>query len=506
MTRSTRDRDGAAAGTGSGAARRPRGAEPPAASDRRRTWALVAAAVTGTLAATYLALAGTSVGRKAVADDLWFFQVEALTRNQLGGRPALVLCGLALALLAGAWLLLGWALRQGAGTRAVVVCGTLWAVPFAVGMPLFSPDVYHYAAVGSSMQHGVQPFLDGPDAAGDIRGIRGGEPIWLENASPYSPLFVRLIGGLAALFDEDVRAIVVALRVLTVLALVATAVIVLQIARRCGLDPALSLWLVVVNPVVLVHGVSGSHNDALMLVFALAGAWAALARRPYLAVTLCALGAGVKIMALAVVAVIAVEAAWRQPTTARRVRTMVQIGGTGLGVFLVATTLCGYGLTWARNLSVPGLAVEPLSPPTALAFVVDPGDPPVDVVRAAALVVGALTCLWLLTLVPRWGVLRPTAWIFVTIVLTGSVVWPWYLTWPLAFLALSGIRAERIMVVVASVAGIFLTLPGGQATLPLLGRPLADAVVVALVVSAGAAAWLRMRRRRTPPVPAGAPA
>jgi hypothetical protein len=475
-----------------------------AADGRRRRLLLVAAAVAGTLATGYLALAGTSVGRKVAADDLWYFQVEALTRSHLGGRLALVLCGLALALLAGAWLLLGRALQLGAGTRAVALLGTLWAVPLTIGMPLFSPDVYHYAAVGSSMQHGVQPFVDGPSAAGDIPGIRGGEQIWLDNPSPYSPLFVRLIGALGWLFHEDVRAIVVALRVLAVLAVVAAGLIVLRIARLQGLDEARSLWLVAANPVLLLHAVSGSHNDVLMLVFVLAGAWAALAHRPYLAVTLCAVGAGIKIMALAVVVVIAVDAAYRMPA-GRRLRVLVQTAGTGLGVFLVAVTACGYGLTWVRNLSVPGLAVEPLSPPTALAFVLNPGHPPVDLIRLVALAIGAGVCLWLLTRVPRWGLLRVTAWVFVVVVLSGAAVWPWYLSWPLAFLALSGVREERWLVVVVSVAGIFLALPGGQATLPLLGRPLADVVVVAVLLAAGGGAvW--SRRRRRPVVPARAPA
>ncbi|WP_409330444.1 polyprenol phosphomannose-dependent alpha 1,6 mannosyltransferase MptB [Trujillonella humicola] len=471
--------------------------------DARRRWALLAAAVSGTLAATYLALAGTSVGRKVAADDLWFFQVESLTRTQLGGRPALVLAGLALAVFAGAWLLLGLAVRLGAGTRAVAVVATLWSVPLAIGIPLFSPDVYHYAAVGASMQNGVHPFTEGPDAAGDLPGIRGGEPIWLEQPSPYSPLFVRLLGLLGWLFDEDVRLMVVALRVLTVLAIVASAVCVLGIARRCGLDPAGSLWLVVANPVLLLHGVSGSHNDAIMLAFVLAGAWAAFAHRPYLAVTLCAVGAGVKIMALAVVAVIAVDAAWRLTGTARRVRRLAQVGGTGLGVFLIAVTACGYGLTWVGNVSVPGLAQEPLSPPTALAYLFSTDDPPVGPIRAVALGIGALVCLWLLTRVPEWGILRATGWIFVTVVVSGSVVWPWYLSWPLAFLALTGVALERRIVVVASVAAVFLALPGGQGTLPLLGRPLADAVVVAGVLAALGAAWWHRRRRR-PPVPARA--
>jgi hypothetical protein len=474
------------------------------APDRRRQRVLVvAAAVSGTLATAYLALAGTGVGRHVAARDLWFFQVAAVTRSELGGRPALVLCGLALALLAGAWLLLGRAVQLGAGTRAVAWLTVLWSIPLAVGIPLFSPDVYHYAAVGASTQHGVDPYVDGPGAAGDIPGIRGGEEIWLDNPSPYSPPFVRLLDGLAGLLDEDPRAMVVALRVLTVLALVGIALVVVRIARLQGLDPTRSLWLTVANPLVLLHAVSGSHNDALMLVFVLAGVWAALLRRPYLAASLCALGAGVKVMALAVVVIVAIDAAGRHAELRDRLRALVQVGATGLAVFVAAVTASGYGWGWTGALSVPGLAIEPLSPPTALAVLISRDDPPLDAVRAAALAVGALVCLWLFAQVPRWGVIRVTAWVFVVILLTGSVVWPWYFLWPLLFLALTGVRTDRLIVVVSSVAGVFLLLPGGDATLRRFGRPLADALVlgVLLAVAAGAL-WVRNRRSREP-VPAG---
>ncbi|WP_147261928.1 polyprenol phosphomannose-dependent alpha 1,6 mannosyltransferase MptB [Blastococcus sp. TF02A-26] len=472
------------------------GGEAPVAVDpRQRTRALVGAAVAGTLATTYLALAGTGVGRNVAARDLWFFQVEAITRSELGGRPALLLLGVALVLLTGAWLCLGWAVRHGAGTRAVAVLGGLWSLPLTIGIPLFSPDAYIYTAVGVSMQHGVDPYTEGAQAAGDVPGIRGGEEIWLENPSPYSPPFLRLLDLLARVFDEDVRAIVVALRVLTVLAWIGLAVLVVRIARLSGFDPARTLWLVVANPLFLLHGVSGVHNDVLMLVFLLAGVWLALLRRPYLAVALCALGAGVKVMALAGVAVIAVDAAWRHARLADRIRVLVQVGGTGLAVFVAAASACGLGWAWVGNIDVPGLAIEPLSPPTALAVLIDADDPPLDPVRTAALAVGALVCLALLTRVPQWGVLRPTAWILVTIVLTGSAVWPWYLMWPVLLLALTGIRVDRWLAIVASAAGSFLVLPGGQATLQRLGRPLADALVLVVLVAAGAAAlWLRARR------------
>ncbi|SEO69805.1 polyprenol phosphomannose-dependent alpha 1,6 mannosyltransferase MptB [Trujillonella endophytica] len=461
----------------------------------RRKRAVLAAAVAGTLATTYLALAGTSVGRNVAAEDLWFFQVEAITRTALGARPALVLCGLALVLLGAAWLLLGWAVRHGAGTRTVVSLGALWSAPLAIGIPLFSPDAYIYTAVASSIQHGVDPFLDGPEAAGDVRGIRGGEQIWLENPSPYSPPFVRLLDLLAKVFHEDVRSVVVALRVLTVLAWIGLAVLAARIARLQGFDPTRTLWLVVANPLFLLHGVSGAHNDALMLVLLLAGVWLAMLRRPYLAVVLCAVGAGVKVIALAAVAVIAIDAAWRMPTLRERLRVLVSIGGTGLAVFVVAVTACGYGWTFLGNLDVPGLANEPLSPPTALANLISHSDPPLDAVRAVALAAGALICLWLLTRVPEWGLVRPTAWILVTIVLTGSVVWPWYFMWPVLLLALTGIRVDRWLAIGASLGSVYLALPGGEGTLGYLSRPLADALVVGGLAGAGAVAlWVRRRR------------
>ena len=479
------------------------GGETPVVVDpRQRTRALIAAAVVGTLASAHLAVAGTGVGRNVAAEGLWFFQVRGLTYSELGGRLAVLLCGLALVLLVSAWLLLGWAVRHGAGTRAVVLLGALWSVPLAVGIPLFSPDAYIYTAVGVSIQHGIDPFVEGAGAAGDVPGIRGGEEIWLDNPSPYSPPFVRLLDLLANVFQEDVRAIVVALRVIMVLAWIGLAVLAARVARLQGIEPVRTVWLVVANPLFLLHTVSGAHNDVLMLFFLLAGVMLALMRRPYLAATLCAVGGGVKVMALAGVAVIAVDAAWRLPTLRERIRVLVQVGATGLAVFVAMVTACGWGWSWVGNLSVPGLAVEPLSPPTALAVLLNADDPPLGPVRAAALAIGAVICFVLLTRVPQWGVVRPLAWILVVIVLTGAAVWPWYLTWPILFLALTDIRVDRWLVIGVSAAGSFLVMPGGKSTLPRLGRPLADALVLAFLLVAGVTAmWLRAQRRRPPEVP-----
>ena len=44
-----------------------------------------------------------------------------------------------------------------------------------------------------------------------------------------------------------------------------------KLARRCGLDTGLAMWLGAANPLVLFHLVSGMHNEALMVGLMLAG-------------------------------------------------------------------------------------------------------------------------------------------------------------------------------------------------------------------------------------------
>ncbi len=459
--------------------------------------ALVAAAVLGTAATTYLALAGTLLGQTRVAEDLWFFELSGLSPEGLGEPAAYTLAGVSVAALIGAWLLLGRAVGLGARAPVVFLVAALWALPLLAGPPLFSPDAYHYAAIGSAIQHDVDPFVDGPAAAGDVEGTRGAEPFWDRTPTPYSPPFVVLLAWISSLADEDLHTVLVVLRVLTVLGWVLLGGLVVRLARRCGVDPAHAAWLAVANPLLLVHAVSGLHNDALMTVLAVAGLAAALARRPYLGVALLVAAACVKVTALALIPVVVLSAAWRMPTRPAQLRVLAGTAALGAGGFALAVTVCGYGWRWVGNLSVPGKTVEPLSPPTALAFLVDPSDPPLDLVRGVALALGVAVSAFLLTRLPRWGVVRVAAWIWLAVLLSGASLWPWYLMPATVLLALTGRRGHTRLVVGWSVAGLFLALPGGRATLSLIERPWVDAGV--LLVLAGVAAFaVRSRLRQTP--------
>lgn len=440
---------------------------------------LVVSGLLGLVATTYLAVAGHGLGLHLTAPDLWFFEDNPdLSPDELGFDTARGWSSAALGLWAAAWLLAGLALRRGIRARWLLVLGLVWSVPLVIGPPLFTADPWFYTAIGNAVQLGVDPFEEGPGVLGDIEAVRGAEEFWRFSPTPYSPPFVALLSGLSWLFGQDVLAQLVAIRVLCVAAWAVCAVVVCRIARHLGGSPAVAMWLGAINPLVLLHLVSGAHNDALMLGLLLPGLLLALTGRPLLGILLCVAAAGVKATALIVVLVIGVDWARRQTTWPARLRALVLAGGLGAGTFALTVQLSGYGWTFLENLDTPGKALEALTPTTALAYVLDLQDPPVDGARQAGIVVAVVLSLLFLTRLRRWGLVRVTSWIALTVILTGSVVWPWYLVWPTMLFAAAGVAAERLVVVLWSVALLFTVLPGGHPVLALYVRPGPDQLVL----------------------------
>ncbi len=476
----------------------PRGHEGP----RAGTAALLGvSALLGVVATTYLVVAGNSLGLHLTVPDLWFFEGHSdLHPDELGVVAARWWSGGAMALLAVAWLLAGLALRRGAGARSLLVVGLVWSVPLVVGPPLFTADPWFYTAIGAAVQAGVDPFQYGPGVLGDVEAVRGAEDFWRYSPTPYSPPFVALLSGLAWLFDKDMLSVLVAVRVLCVAGWAACAFAVGRIAQHVGGSPAVAVWLGAINPLVLVHLVSGNHNDALMLGLLLPGLLLALRGRPLLGVLLCVAAAGIKATALLAVLVIGVDWALRQAGWPARLRALALAGGLGAGAFALSVQLSGWGWRFLGNLDTPGKALEAMTPTTALAYTLDFRDPPIDETRLAGTVVAVVLGLLFLTRLRRWGLVRVLSWIALTVVLTGSAVWPWYFVWPTMLFAAAGVFAERLVVVLWSVVLLFTVLPGGHPVGALLSRPLTDQIVLAVlgaVIVGGLVHVLRSRGRRS---------
>lgn len=480
----------------------------PAGTERagRGTVLLLAvSALLGAVGTTYLAVAGNSLGQHLFAPHLWFYDDHPdLTPAALGFDAARWWNAGALALWAGAWLLAGLALRRGARARWLLVVGLVWSVPLVIGAPLFTGDPWFYTAIGAAVQNGVDPFQYGPGVLGDVESVRGAEEFWRFSPTPYSPPFVALLSGLSWLFDERMLAVLVAVRVLCVAGWAVCALMVCRIAQRTGRSPAVAMWLGAINPLVLLHLVSGNHNDALMLALLLPGLLLALMDRPLLGTLLCVGAAGIKATALLAVLVIGVDWAQRQDGWPARLRALALVGGVGAGTFALSVQLSGWGWSFLGNLDTPGRALEALTPTTALAFTLDVGDPPIDGARQAGIVVAVVLSLLFLTRLRSWGLVRVVSWIALTVVLTGSVVWPWYLIWPTMLFAAAGVAAERLVVVLWSLVLLFTVLPGGHPVAALYERPGPDQIVLGVLgvaIVAGLVHVLLSRRR--PRLPAG---
>ncbi|MDQ4040967.1 MAG: hypothetical protein M3141_04385, partial [Actinomycetota bacterium] len=179
------------------------------------------------------------------------------------------------ALMFGCWLVVLAGVRA-LGVRTVLAAVVLLHALFLLGPPLPLTDVFNYlnyARLGA--EHGINPYVEVPatlpsDPTYDFA-------TWHHLLSPYGPLFTLASYALVPL---GVSGGYWALKLVTVGASLGCLALVWRLAERRGTDPLFAVAFVGLNPLVLVYGVGGVHNDFLMLALMLAGVGALLAGRP----------------------------------------------------------------------------------------------------------------------------------------------------------------------------------------------------------------------------------
>ncbi|HLJ09091.1 MAG TPA: polyprenol phosphomannose-dependent alpha 1,6 mannosyltransferase MptB, partial [Acidimicrobiia bacterium] len=182
----------------------------------------------------------------------------------------------------------------GVPVRKLVAVGALWTVPLLIAPPLFSRDVYSYAAQGEMMSHHISPYHYGPGVLGATPMVNLVDPLWLNVPAPYGPLFMGVDGLAASAAGHDALATVVLLRLLAVAGVGLMAIGIPMLARALGRDPAQALTLAVLNPVTILHLIGGAHNDALMLGLLVLGVALSKQGRPIAGLVVCALATAVK--------------------------------------------------------------------------------------------------------------------------------------------------------------------------------------------------------------------
>ncbi len=222
----------------------------------------------------------------------------------------------------------------------------LWAMPMLVIAPLFSRDVYSYAAQGEMVSHHMSPYLYGPAQLGNNSYTAPVDPLWANAPAPYGPLFLQIDGLFARITFHNDLATIVLLRLLALVGVLLIARCVPKLARLYHRDGAELFTLMVLNPVTLLHLIGGAHNDALMLGLLLSGLVAAKEKRPIVAVVLCALATAIK--APAAFGIVYVGWTWlgSQASVRDRIRPVVTaglLGSRGSGPLLLCQR-AGLGL------------------------------------------------------------------------------------------------------------------------------------------------------------------
>ena len=453
--------------------------------------------------ATVLVVSGCSFTNspfKLSMANTWFFGEPSANQS---GTPSetkyilsVVLVYGGLLLLMRVWLRLAevMKLHRGASLKSLWWTLALWAGPLVVAPPLFSRDVFSYAAQGEMTSHHISPYLFGPFTLGSSPYVNPVDPLWGNTPAPYGPLFLFLDGTIDRITRHNALATVVGLRLLETAAVALIGYGVVLLARGLGRDPGEAFVLSAMNPLVLLTLIGGAHNDAIMAGLLVVGIALAVQRHPYWALLFCSLATAIK--APAVVGLAYVAWTWLGPRASlrQRVRPLLVGGAIAAATLGLSTWLAGFGFGWVKNLLSNGTVRSWAAPATAVGMAIGNVVHKVglesvsittvlSVTRFLGLAAAAGFALWLLWHAERRGWVRSLGLSLVLIVELGPVVQPWYLAWGLVLLAASYKGREHFWLLALSITGPFIGIPGGRALLDGLvhSNPLLIATAVAVL-------------------------
>lgn len=304
---------------------------------------------------------------------------------------------------------------------AIAICG--------LAPPLLSADVFGYVAWGELGAHGVNPYSHASIAVGHdaVRPFL----LWHHGSTPYGPLFTASTYALAPL---SVAAALWSLKAVAALCAVGCVVLLWRAAERLGRSPAQAVFALGLNPLVLVYGVGGAHNDLMLEAVVLAGALAVAAGRERT-------GAGAFVAAAALKASALVALPFLVAGSPRLRRPVVAALTTG-----VALAVCAFAVFGAPLLNLAGALgaqqhnVAIHSFPAELARLAGAGGVPPWAHLVADGVLLAVVC-GLLVRTRRGGDwLTNAGWAYVALLVTTAWLLPWYVAWAVPFAALSSDR------------------------------------------------------------------
>jgi alpha-1,6-mannosyltransferase len=421
-------------------------------------------AVLGALATASIVI-GSVLGGASFETHLpgaWFFGMPGGLLGGVGSRAvlppaaslALVFGGLILLTRVWLGLLRALARRPGFPVKRVVLVLVIWCVPLLLAPPLFSRDVYTYAAQGEMMSHHINPYAYGPEVLGSTPFNTMADSTWSGTESPYGPTFLAIDGVLDQASGHVFLADMLLLRLLEVGGIALIVAATPTLARALKRDPAHAILLGAGSPLVLLSLLAGSHNDALMLGLLMAGLAVATRFGTVPGVVLCALAAGVK--SPAALGVVFLGWVWAGPGAPWRRR----VGHTlGAGLIALATLECvslisGTGWGWVRTTTTADASFTGVTPvniaarvASAFGHILQVPFSTLDarpVFSILGLLVAVILGVRLLLRAPVDGAVRNLGLTLLALSLLGPIVWAWYVTWGIVVLSAVAVPTGRL--------------------------------------------------------------
>ncbi|MCQ9165315.1 polyprenol phosphomannose-dependent alpha 1,6 mannosyltransferase MptB [Arthrobacter sp. STN4] len=492
----------------------------------RRRWTGRSAMWQGFAGSVLLLLGSISVGWMATS-------VSPLIRTPLfilaRTTPAAVitctvmLCVGALLLLR-AWLrlrqhLAGW----DPSTRPLLVKAlALWTAPMMLALPLFSRDSYAYIGQGRLMQQGLNPYTNGISALSNYYNL-GPDTLWTEAPTPYGPVWLWLEQAAVGLANGSPELALVPFRLASLLGLVLLAVYVPRLAARHGFNPQRALWLVVLNPVLLINFIGSVHNDSLMLGLVVAGLYYASGRHPVWGIVLVTLSIAIKPITLIALPFAGLLWAGSQAGWLRKFGLWAATLGISMAIMAAMGLVNGLGFGWLAALNTPGTVwiwYAPVGLVSHVAgFVVTwmggGGGVVTGVIQALGQGTSILVVV-LLALVPvrttpdaglgagptagsrySQAVLRRMAWAFAAVVVLAPMIQPWYMVWLLAFFGVTGLKEGRVLRTVFYLSVFFMLIALTDQLSVFQWIPVVAVRSTAIGVSVLGALWIMLGDRKT---------
>jgi hypothetical protein len=384
--------------------------------------------------------------------------------ERLGYRTFLV----AILVFAGAYAGLLALTRRGgpvaiARRPALILIAALHAIVF-VGPVLLSTDVFSYIAYARmGVEHGLNPYLHGPMAIAQ-------DPVypyvghdWLHVATAYGPIYTLLSYPLAPL---GLKGALWAMKLEAVLASAGTLALTWRCARARGLDPVWAVLAVGANPLYVIYGVGGAHNDLIMMLAMMAAVSLTLTtgassrtgepslapagrswRREAAAAAIVVAGALVK-------ATVAVLLPFMIISRRRLAPILGALASLALGALIGYAAFGVHGIDVVAALNRDAAFVSTDSFATEIAHLFGkPGVFPVDhALLKALLVLIAAHLMWRTWRGYDW--VAAAGWTLLAISVTSTWLLAWYILWPLPLAVMS--RDRRLLAATLVVQALFI--------------------------------------------------